>query len=426
MIIFYQLVMGIVRAFVWLLNAFGITRLMSKESKFNRFVEGQKTALDASRLNLSGTEEVVWVHAASLGEYSVVRPIIQKLRCDGAYIVLTFFSSTGYEALNGNSADTKEADKVLYLPLDTRRNARIFIDNVRPTKAIFAVSDLWPNYLRRLNEKHIPAFLVAAKITRRSSSMQWYGSLFRQALRSFTAIMVMDDTSEALLRKKGIRSNVVHIGDPLFDNALQVAGQDYHNPIIEQFCKDKKVFIAGSVSCFDDIKLVSHLANTYPNERFIIVPHEVKMAFLHVIQSSLRGKSTLFSTCEHNTTDLSDTQVLIVDTLGMLARIYRFGAYSYVGGGFTNKLHSVIEPIVYGLPVAFGPNIHRKNTPQELISLGVGAMVSTPEELALWYEGLRNNDVKLADISHKAIEYARRNCGSADTIFHLLSTKCTA
>ncbi len=423
MTILYSIVLYILCGIVWFLNTTRVVCLLPKESKVRKFIVGQKDAINASMISFVGAENVVWVHASSLGEYSVVRPIVQKLREEGAKIVLTFFSSTGYEALSGGSSSDKEAEIVLYLPLDSHYNARQFVDNIRPMKAIFAVSEIWPNYLAELHKRRIPIFMVGMKISRKSSSMRWYGALFRQALRYFTVIMVIDHTSETLLREKHIFSNVVHIGDPLFDNALSVAQQEFSDPIIEQFCEGKRVFIAGSVSDYKDIKLISSLANSYPQERFIVVPHELKTHFINAVRSSFKGKSALYTTCTPSS-DLSDTQILLVNVLGVLSKIYRYCAYAYVGGGFTKKLHSVIEPVVYGLPTSFGPKTYRKNTPKELISLGIGAIVSTPEELIAWFANLHNDEVQLAKISQKAIEYTTQNCGSIDTIIALLNTPC--
>ncbi len=409
---------GIVRLF----NGLHLTRMMPKESKLRKFLMGQQHILKQVRsCQISHKEHVVWVHASSLGEYSVVRPIMQHLRAKGAYIVLTFFSPTGYEALHANPSCV--ASHVFYLPLDTRPHAQAFLDAIDPEKVIFAVSEIWPNYLTLLHKRHIPTFLISAKITKRSSAMRWYGKLFCDALRSFTRIMVMDSVSERLLREKGIESNVVRTGDPLFDNALSVAQQDYNDPIIEQFTRDRRVFIAGSVHDANDISLVSSLIKAYPMERFIIVPHEVKVHFLERIKSSLEGSFIFYTQCKNQEVS-HDVQVLVVDQLGSLASLYRYGAYVYVGGGFTNKLHSVIEPIVYSLPVAFGPRIHRKNTPHELISLGIGTKVETSHQLIEWFQSLKDNTPLLKDIANKAEAYVQKNCGSTNSIVKILDTLC--
>ncbi len=423
MIRLYGIAMSLAKVLLLVANSSRLVRILSEESKIRKFIEGQKDVLEKSEGASPYPPHTIWVHASSLGEYGVARPVIQKLRAAGHYIVLTFFSSTGYDALTTNSDNRKEVDKVLYLPLDTAHNAKTFIENIRPEKAVFVISELWPNHLRQLKLHNIPTYLISAKVTSRSAAMRWYGHLFRDALRSFSSIMVMDRTSEALLHRKGIHS-VVKTGDPLFDNARCVARQDYHDEIIENFCRDNDVFIAGSISDSHDLELVSHVANANPDTRCIFVPHEIREDDLAKVRASVKGRSVLYSECAADT-DFAGTQVLVIDFLGALSRIYRFCAYAYVGGGFTHFLHSVIEPVVYGLPVSFGPNIYRKNTPQELIDMGVGRKVTSCEEIEAWFKDVHGNKPLLKRVSHKAIGYSEHNTGAADVVFKIIEGKCT-
>lgn len=414
---------GLLYTLVRLISLLRITSLMPVESKRRKFIVGQRTALsDVIRGGKARPGNVVWVHASSLGEYGVARPLIKELKeKHGYHIVLTFFSPTGYEALKTMSDRYPEADEVYYLPLDTARNACKMVESIRPEKAIFIISEIWINYLHCLHEHKVPTYLVSAKITRHTSAVKWYGKPLRDALLNFTEIMVLDYTSERILHRLGI-NNVRRTGDPLFDNAIGVARQEYSNDVLERFCGTDRVFIAGSISDEKDLELVSHLANTYTTQKFIFVPHDVSDDSLRGIRERLNVKCMLYSELQ-NGTDPSGVQVLMIDFVGALARMYRYCAYAYVGGGFTPYLHSVIEATVYGLPVSFGPDIHRKNTPQELIDLGIGAMVRTPKEIETWFLRLRGNSSLLAEIRTKAKRYTESQTGATGQVIDIILDK---
>lgn len=395
--------------------------LLTPESKLKKFAKGQQGLMKQIQAEMSCRRDyatpVIWLHASSLGEYGVARPIIKHLKQQGKYrIVVTFFSPTGYEALNVHHP---EIDHIFYLPWDTARNARTFIETVHPQKAIFIISEYWVNYLNELRVRSIPTFLISAVISRNAPFFKWYGGLFRPSLKAFTHFLVLNRQSGENLKSLGYRNFSV-IGDPLFDNAIAVASTPYQNPIVEKFTYGKEVFIAGSVSDRKDLQLVCHLANRYRDVRFIIVPHEISEEVLNDIKFNLDGYALCYSECDDNT-DFSDTQTLIIDFLGALAFLYRYGKWAYVGGGFTPYLHSIIEATVYGLPVAFGPMIQRKVTPNELIQLGIGRVVRSEKELEQWFEALKDAPRQLERIKSTALDYSRENSGATSNIIQILA-----
>ncbi len=392
-----------------------ITKWCKKDkNKLQRFVEYQQESLVNSHKKRPA--HTIWIHVASLGEYAITRPLISRLKSNGYYVVLTFFSPTGYESLK--TFKKKDADEILFLPIDTRHNAKLFIETIRPRKAIFAVSELWVNHLQQLHEHQIPTFLVSAKITPKTAAMRWYGNIFLQALKRFEKIMVLDEASQKLLQEKGL-CNVVRTGDMLFDNAKQVAAHEYGNEIIEKFCHGHKVFIAGSISDEKDLELVSHLANKKTNTKFIFVPHEISEEGLNNIKSHLLGKSVLYSECT-DATDFDSTQVLIIDFIGALAYIYRFCTYAYVGGGFTPYLHSIIEPLVYGIPMAFGPVVHRKNSALELKELGIAEIVRDKTELLKWFDSIEGNEIYLQKCKQQCQNYVEQNANATSAILNII------
>ncbi len=391
--------------------------LMPKGSKFRKFAEGHKCLLGhiADAMQQDDRQlPTIWIHAASLGEYGVARPIIKRLR--GKYkIVVTFFSSTGYEALKNRHG---EADFVFYLPLDSRWNATRFIDAVRPAKAIFIISEYWVNYSKVLKKRGIPTYLVSAVINRDSSLFRWYGRMQRNVLKRFTFITTLGEESGENLRAIGCRNFAV-TGDPLFDNAISAAEAPYSNKIVERFAQGCGVFVAGSISDENDVKMVCDLANRHYDTRFLFVPHEISKDNIRAIKFRLAGKVLCFSECNENT-DFSDIHTLIVDYVGDLAFLYRYGRWAYVGGGFTPYLHSLIEATVYGLPVAFGPEIKRKVTPQELIKLKIGEIVHDSRELDEWFRSVKRNLLELKRIEMTAMAYKERNSGATSQILQLM------
>ncbi len=398
--------------FIGLLNRTGAVRFLS--GKKCKFVEWQCDALLQVKRQEPYPHNTVWVHVASLGEYRVAAPIMRSLKREGYFVLLTVFSPSGFETLNREFDLQGTADKLLFLPLDTPRNARHFVSGVHPVMAIFIISELWHNYVQQLKKAQVPTYLVSALVHKNSAATKWYGGMFRGILRNFTKILVLDTTSKRLLEQYGI-NNVEKTGDPLFDNALSVAAQPYHNAVIERFCKGNDVFVGGSISDQKDLRLISHVANANRDTKFIIVPHEISEEVLNEIKYSMNGWCLNYSECDE-TTDFTNVQVLVIDFMGSLAQIYRYCKYAYVGGGFTPYLHSIIEPTVYGLPVAFGPKIYRKNTPTEMIERHIGQRVSTGKELNRWFVRLKGNNAELERIRRSAVEYVRQNSGATNEI----------
>ena len=391
----------------------------NSSSKLVRFLRGRSNLLAKIRGEL-GTDcrvPTIWVHASSLGEYAIARPIIAALkrRHAGCRVVVSFFSPSGYEAVIRNPG---QADHVFYLPWDTPRNARDFIDAVKPDAALFMVSEYWHNYLSELSRRKIPTYLVSALIREDSAFFKWYGGDYRRDLECYTHIFTPDISSlENLRRLDDTRASMC--GDPLFDNAAAIAASPWSHPALDSFCRARRVFVAGSVSDRRDAAMTTRLANENPDTRFIFVPHDISDRNIHSLSESLEHGSTRLSECSGGT-DFNGVQSLIVDHVGDLPRLYRYGTWAYVGGGFTPYLHSVIEPTVYGIPVSFGPRIERKSTPLRMIELGIGEKVENYEDLRDWFAGLRDNAPELARIRAAASGYVEENLGATDEIVSLI------
>ena len=392
---------------------------LSHEGKAYQLIAGQRNILQHIRQEMADDKkEVYWVHAASLGEYGVARPILKKLQGENRCIVLTFFSPTGYQALHDRK-DTG-ADHIFYLPWDTRQNASEFLDIMKPKRAVFIISEYWMNYLHQLGKRNIPTFVASALIPHDTYLKKWHAKSIRKSLKAITTFMVLNQESKDTLAEMGFHNSII-MGDPLFDNALSIAQSPYQNAIIERFCETASdgIFIAGSISDRNDLQLAAHIANIHPDVKCIFVPHEINSQTIQAIKESVQQPSVCYSEVTADT-DFVTTQVLIIDYVGDLSRIYRYGRWAYVGGGFTPLLHSVIEPVVYGIPVAFGPRTHRKTTPLQMEALGIGKSVATAEELEQWFAALKNDENLQASISKKAKDYALSHAGATEAIVNTI------
>lgn len=347
--------------------------------KTRRFINGHKTAL-RHVATFQPAEQNFWFHCASLGEFAIARPLMEDLkrRRPEAKIVLTFFSPTGIEAMK--TRKNVPADFICYLPLDTRSNARKFLDIIKPSAAMFMVSEYWPNYLEELKKRKIPTFLISTIFTHRAPHFKSViGRVFRPTLDAYTHVFCLNRRSVENLAELGFTRASVE-SDPLVDNALKISETAWRFAPLEQYCSRNRTLIAGSITEENDIRLIAHEINAHPERQYLLVPHEVDEPHIAAIEAALKVPHRRLS---QYVPDMSE-RVLIVDNIGMLAYLYRLGTMAYIGGGFTRELHSVLEATVYGLPVSFGPRTERKVVPQQLIELGLGTIVSTPEEFSKW------------------------------------------
>lgn len=379
-----------------------------------------KTILEASKINK--TQPAYWFHASSLGEYAVIRPLIQDIKkTRNCKIVVTFFSTTGYKYMKHNRQDKDFIDKILLLPIDTERNASNFIKAFHPKAAIFAVSEIWVNYINKLSQTKTPTFLISALIQDSSIYLKPYGKMHRHTLKLFTNVFVTDNKSLNNLTRIGI-NNGIKAGNILFNNAISIAETPYENAIIERFCQETEgVFIAGSISDKKDLNIMSYLANRNKDTKFIFVPHEISEEGLNEIRFHLDGYSILYSECTTET-DFTRYQTLIIDFIGSLAKIYRYCKWAYVGGGFTKYLHSVVEPAAYGIPVAYGPCTQRQPTAKLLKEQGIGMIIRNKHELNKWFRHLKANSSIYEELKQETKKYTYENRVPINQIISIIDT----
>lgn len=393
---------------VWLASLFG-------NKKARDLFHGQWKATDGLRTRLlhkTGKQRRVWIHVASVGEFEQARPIIERLRSEHpeVEIVLTFFSPSGYNLRK----DYDQVNAVTYMPFATRRNARMFLDVVKPDMAIFVKYEFWPAYLRELHKRNIKTYSISAIFREKQAFFRWYGKPYRNILKYFTAIYVQDEASAQLLQQYGIE-NVEVAGDTRFDRVQMIAQQAKDIPQVERFAAGSdKVIIAGSTWPKDEELLARYVA-THRDVRLVLAPHEIHEAHLHQIFEQFEGRHVRLTQATINNVDA--VRVLVVDTMGMLSSIYRYGHVAYIGGGFGVGIHNTIEAAVFGIPVLFGPNYKNFREACALIDNGGAFPVRNYEEFeAAMDKALEEHET----LGKKASDYVESELGATDKIYKKL------
>ena len=396
---------------------FGIKIASLFNSKARLWVEGRRGLLaKAEALVPNDGRPCVWVHASSLGEFEQARPVMELIRA--AYpkyrLVATFFSPSGYE-IRKNCAD---ADAVLYMPLDTPRNVSRFLDVLKPRVALFVKYDFWFNALAELRKRNVPTFIFSTIFRPSQYFFKPYGRWFCSQLGSFTHFFVQNEESVSLLQKAGFE-NVTKSGDTRFDRVVKIASTAAENACVERFIDGKTVVVAGS-SWPEDEKLLHHFFTTTLHDiKLIIAPHETDKAHVEQIKR-LFGETAVCYTELQSEQNIYKRKVLIINTIGILSSLYRYSHIAYIGGGFGKGLHNILEAVVYGTPVCFGPNHHKFQEAKDILALGGGALVLTAEGLSNIMDNWLSDNALWQSASDVCLDYTRSNQGSAEKIFGIV------
>jgi 3-deoxy-D-manno-octulosonic-acid transferase len=387
-----------------------ILALFSKKMKL--FVDGRKEVFSILQSNIHPKDKSIWFHAASLGEYEQGLPVIEKIKIQypNHKIVLTFFSPSGYEVRKSNSI----ADVTIYLPLDTKSNAKKFIKALHPEMVFFIKYEYWPNYLNELKKLKIKTYLISGIFRKKQAFFKWYGGFYRNALRTFNYFFVQNDSSKKLLNSIGFK-NVKISGDTRFDRVVSILERDNTLDFIEQFKDYKTTIVIGSSWPKDENILLNFINNASLDLKFIIAPHNIHKSEIVTLQSLIKKKTVLFSEKEkHN---LADFQVFIIDTIGILTKIYSYADIAYVGGGFGNPgVHNILEPATFGIPIVVGPNYSHFAEATALVHQGGCSSISNQNELNDVFNLLLNYEDERHEKGHICATFVQMNKGATDVI----------
>lgn len=351
---------------------------------------------------------IAWFHVASLGEYEQARPVIAELKrkMPEYGVAVSFFSPSGFDHVTNRSQ--ANVDFITYLPIDTPRNAKMFLDILQPSLAFFVKYDLWANHIFTAKKMGIPLFLFAASMRADQVYFKFYGGFFRKILKSFAHIFTQNQETIDLLDGIGIDQTTL-TGDTRYDRVKQISKGPKDFPEIKAFVEKKPVLVVGS-AWEEDMELILPFINAHPEFRCIIAPHDIDVHVIDRWQKRIDGQSIKYSEIEKH----QGAKVLFIDNIGMLSSLYQYARIAYVGGAFGKGLHNILEPLAYGIPVIFGILQKVSKFPEAEISKnhGCGFSVSTGKEFEEIMEELQN-----LEVYHKACVSAEKlvaeNLGSA-------------
>jgi 3-deoxy-D-manno-octulosonic-acid transferase len=399
---------------VYNITIFVLSSLIKAASLFNgkakKFVAGRACLIKRIEDAMAGNQSrVIWIHCASLGEFEQGRPLIEAFKKEfPAYkIVLTFFSPSGFEVRKNFPL----ADFIFYLPWDTPSNAKRFIAAVRPTLTIFIKYEFWYHYSRELKSQGVPLLSVSSIFRRQQWFFKPQGGFMRRTLKNFSHLFVQNSESAILLKEIGI-TNVTQAGDTRFDRVNNIVKNAEPIPIAEKFKTNQNVFVIGS--CWpEDLDVLIPFINEN-KLKFIIAPHEISETSLKEIENALQVKTVRYS--EATSVNVEEYSVLLIDNIGMLSRLYRYGEFAFIGGAYGKGLHNILEAACYGIPVLFGNKTYEKfQEAVDLINRGGAFAVSDYPDLKAKYEMLQAPESFLL-ACEVTRQYVEENLGATEKI----------
>ncbi|WP_317896987.1 3-deoxy-D-manno-octulosonic acid transferase [Aurantibacillus circumpalustris] len=388
-----------------------------KKTKAKQWVAGRKNwrselKKEADKLQM---QKRIWVHCASYGEFEQGRPLIEaiKKKHPDYVIVLSFFSPSGYEAFKNWDG----ADLICYLPLDTRSNAKDFIEIIKPKTVVFIKYEFWLNFLFRLQKLKIPTFLVSAVFKAHHPFFRWYGSIFRRSLKTFTELFIQDEASAKLLESIGI-TNFEICGDTRFDRVVEIKNNFDSITFFEEFCKNKKVIVAGSTWSKDEELLIKVFQKlNYPDLKLIFAPHNIDSKSIQNLEQLLSKNKIPYQLYSQQKVDNSKN-ILIVNAMGLLNKLYHYANVTYIGGGFNSGIHNCLEPAVYLKPVVFygGDDFHKYNEAIDLLEMKAAKNVSNESEAQQAFLHFLNDTNEIKIVEEKLKSYFDKNSGTTEKV----------
>jgi 3-deoxy-D-manno-octulosonic-acid transferase len=412
LLLFYNI---FIRLYYW-----GIRVASLWNKKAAEWIKGRQNLITTLSYTISQDDKIIWMHCSSAGEFEQGKPVIEGLKqfYPRHKLIITFFSPSGF----GVAKNYINADYITYIPLDTRENAEDFMKVLQPELIIFIKYEFWFHHLSVAAFHHIPILLVSAVFRENQPFFKKYGGFYRQILFLFRHIFVQDEHSFNLLRSLGISHCSVG-GDTRFDRVERLTAEVIEIDMIKIFINRQKVIVAGSTWDGDEKLLAGYLKND-KNVKLILAPHEINNHHLRSVIDRFENPILYSSIDTLETADIVKNQVLVLDSVGLLSRLYSFATLAYVGGGFTKDgIHNILEAAVWGKPVLFGPNYQKYREAEELITAGGGFSVRNAEEMKKLAERLFLSERHLQAVGSTARNYVSANTGATQKILRFIQEK---
>ncbi len=376
-----------------------ISSLFNAKAKL--FVDGRKN-LFSNLGKIDFDNKIAWFHCASLGEFEQGRPLIEKFKKEypNYKILLSFFSPSGYEIRK----NYENADYIIYLPIDTPKNAKRFVNIIKPDIVFFVKYEFWYNFIKEIKKNEIPLYIVSSIFRENQIFFKWYGKWYRKILFNISHFFVQDIESKKLLEKISI-ANVTIAGDTRFDRVYEIVKKAKELPIINNFKKNSLLFIAGSTWKPDEEIITSYINKKQDNVKYIIAPHEIDEINIKRIENNISNDITVIRYSKANEENIDSYKVLIIDNIGLLSSIYKYGDVAYIGGGFGKGIHNVLEAACYGIPIMFGPNYSKFKEAIELIKKNGAFSICSYNEFETNLNIFVNSNQKLSKAGEIAARY---------------------
>lgn len=382
-------------------------------SKAKLWLKGRKKIFKSLKRTINPSDKIFWIHCASLGEFEQGRPLIEALKREYPQhkILLTFYSPSGYEIRK----NYEHADYVYYLPLDTPLNAKHFIDIVKPQAVFFVKYEFWYFFLREIQKQNIPLYLVSGIFRKNQRFFKPQGVMSRKMLKWFTHFFVQNEESKELLQSIHI-NNVSVTGDTRFDRVYDITQKAKSLPLIEAFAKDALVLIAGSSWKPDEELLLNYFNESSYSFKMIIAPHEIHKENIARIEKTVGGSKTALKFSAANATNIQNADVLMIDSIGLLSSIYKYGHIAYIGGGFGKGIHNILEAATFGLPILFGPNYLKFKEAVDLIEFKGAFSIKKYDELKSILDSFLKDQQKIKESGKISSQYVEKNRGATKHI----------
>ncbi|MEP6594784.1 MAG: glycosyltransferase N-terminal domain-containing protein [Ginsengibacter sp.] len=400
----------------------GIRILSIWNLKAKLWIKGRKIFPQVDYANIK--HKVIWMHCASLGEFEQGRPLLEEIKIQdpACKIIVTFFSSSGYEIMKS----FKGADYIFYLPQDSPGNSKKFIERINPSLVLWIKYEYWYYYLNELKTKNIPTLLISGVFRETMPFFKWYGHLWKKMLSSFTHFFVQTQQSKIILERLVNADKITCSGDTRFDRVITIAEKFEHVPGIEKFCGNSPVIVAGS-TWEDDEAEWTHYVKKHPEIKFIIAPHEIDKENLAFVKKQFPG-AIFYSEWMLVINEKSEVRsqktfynCLIIDNIGMLSRLYYYATVCFVGGGFGyNGLHNILEAAVYGKPVIFGPEFEKNFEAVEMIETDGAMSIENAVELEKMLDELVSDKFEIKRRGEAAKNYVYTHSGATKKIMDFI------
>ena len=355
------------------------------------------------------------MHCSSLGEYEQGLPVFKclKEKYNDHKIILTFLSPSGYEVKKASSI----ADLVIYLPIDSNRNAKKFITTIKPKLVVFVKNEIWPNYIKYIKKYNIKSAMICGVFRKDQLKFLWPFNFLANSILKFDYVLVQNEKSKHIIQNLG-HNNTYLCGDTRFDRAYETMNQDESIEFIEEFKGNKLCLVAGSIWEEDQRILVNYINTCEQDLKFILVPHEINKQKISKLRESISQPSKLYSEFSKKN---NNSNVLIIDNVGILARLYKYADMAYIGGGMgTSGLHNTLEPAAFGIPIIIGKNFSKFSEAKQMISRGGMFSVKNDHEFKDHVDNLAENKLAANEIGLINSNFILENKGATKKIMNYL------